>query len=505
MSRTLLVVEKPADWAPYYPSDRVITFAEYLAMEEAGSQRTRVINLCRSYRYLSDGYYCSLLAEARGHHVIPSVRTLNELGRRDLFELQLEGLDRALDKAMAERGGEDNEFILRSFFGTSADPACRDLARALFERFPCPVLEVRLKRKKHWKITGLRPVSHRHLDEHEEDTFARALDEFSRKVWRESRRRRQWRYDLAILVDPDEALPPSDPPALRRFMRAGRKLGIDVELIGRRDYVRVAEFDGLFIRETTAIDHHTYRFATRAEREGLVVVDDPVSILRCTNKIFLADQFRAQGVPAPRTWLLHKGNGKQLDELDAAGYPLVLKIPDGSFSRGVSKVNSREELEKSMKSLFQRSSLLLAQEYIYTDFDSRIGIFNNRALYACRYYMVRDHWQIYRHGQKKSDSGGFDALPVDEVPKAVLDAALAAARGIGDGFYGVDVKEKDGRAFVIEVNDNPSIEAGVEDAFPGERLYEQIMAEFLRRMELKKMPGAEPRRAKRRDESGAGQ
>jgi glutathione synthase/RimK-type ligase-like ATP-grasp enzyme len=36
---------------------------------------------------------------------------------------------------------------------------------------------------------------------------------------------------------------------------------------------------------------------------------------------------------------------------------------------------------------------------------------------------------------------------------------------------------------VIEVNDNPSIEQGVEDAFLGDELYMQIMGEFVRRLE----------------------
>jgi hypothetical protein len=75
MARTLLVVDDLADWNPYYPSDHVITFETYLATaQDESHQRVRVINLCSSYRYLSDGYYCSLLAEARGHHVIPSVK-----------------------------------------------------------------------------------------------------------------------------------------------------------------------------------------------------------------------------------------------------------------------------------------------------------------------------------------------------------------------------------------------------------------------------------------------
>jgi len=56
-ARTRLVVDSLSDWGQYYPSDQVITFEEYLAEEDSGN-RLRVINLCSSYSYLSDGYYC---------------------------------------------------------------------------------------------------------------------------------------------------------------------------------------------------------------------------------------------------------------------------------------------------------------------------------------------------------------------------------------------------------------------------------------------------------------
>jgi glutathione synthase/RimK-type ligase-like ATP-grasp enzyme len=38
-------------------------------------------------------------------------------------------------------------------------------------------------------------------------------------------------------------------------------------------------------------------------------------------------------------------------------------------------------------------------------------------------------------------------------------------------------------AFVIEVNDNPNIDAGVEDATLGDGLYRLILEEFIRRIE----------------------
>jgi glutathione synthase/RimK-type ligase-like ATP-grasp enzyme len=68
----------------------------------------------------------------------------------------------------------------------------------------------------------------------------------------------------------------------------------------------------------------------------------------------------------------------------------------------------------------------------------------------------------------------------------VLQAAIAATKPIGDGLYGVDVKEINGRGYVIEVNDNPSIDRGVEDKYLGDELYMHIMSEFLRRMQMKR-------------------
>jgi glutathione synthase/RimK-type ligase-like ATP-grasp enzyme len=165
---------------------------------------------------------------------------------------------------------------------------------------------------------------------------------------------------------------------------------------------------------------------------------------------------------------------------------MVVNIPDGSFSRGIVKVRDRGELKACIKDLFRKSALLLAQEFFYTDFDWRIGIFNNRPLYACRYYMVKNHWQIYHHGKGRVASGGFATLPTFEVPRDVLRSALAATQPIGDGLYGVDVKERDGKGYVIEVNDNPNIDRGVEDKYLGDELYRLVMGEFLRRMEADK-------------------
>lgn len=486
MSRFFVVLDEQKDWSPYYPSQDVISFDEYL--EKAGrdgGERVRVVNLCRSYRYLGTGYYCSLLAEARGHNVIPSVKTLSEMGRKTLSAIQWQGVAPELAKLAEGEPGEQRR--LMCWFGECLDKQYSAFCKAIFDYFPCPLIELQLEFKGGWQIKKLQAVGLKALKTPEEqEAFASRFESFSSKMWRKPPARKSFRYDLAILTDPKEKLPPSDGVALRKFVKAAAQLGISAELITKKDYGRLAEYDGLFIRETTSVDHHTYRFAKKAESEGLVVMDDSQSILRCTNKIYLADLLRSNKVPVPRTEFLRREKAGELERLvDSLGLPMVLKVPDGAFSKGVVKVESWEELKLESERLLEKSALLLAQEFMYTDYDWRIGVIEGKPLYACRYYMVRNHWQIYKHGGSRSQSGGFDTMPTYEAPKKVLDAAVKACKLIGKGFYGVDLKQKGDQVVVIEVNDNPSIDAGVEDKFMGDGLYKAVMEVFLQRMETR--------------------
>jgi len=51
--------------------------------------------------------------------------------------------------------------------------------------------------------------------------------------------------------------------------------------------------------------------------------------------------------------------------------------------------------------------------------------------------------------------------------------------------YGVDLKQTAKGIYVVEVNDNPNIDAGVEDAVLKDELYKIVIRDFIRRLEQK--------------------
>jgi len=487
MSDYILLLEDPDSWhPPRVPGLPLVAARDYLTDSLwAGRKGLKVLNLCRDRDYLDIGYYCSLLAEARGHRILPSVRTINDLAESDSYPVDLEELNRRVSRLISRRQSQlastRLEFVL--VFGEAPLVDLKPLGRALYGLFPAPLLQVVLERQMLWRVSSVRIVAPTELEEVEGKRFADALQSHLAFRWRKPRARRQARYDMAILHNPDELMPPSNRKALAHFIRAAREEGMETELITARDFDRIPEFDALFIRETTAVNDHTYRFARKAQREGLVVMDDPDSILRCGNKIYLAERLAANNLPAPKTLIVHKQAVDTLPE--QLGFPMVLKVPDGSFSRGVIKVKDRDELKHGVRQLFRDTELVLAQAFVPTEFDWRVGLVAGEALYVCQYGMAPGHWQIVNHAarHKRASTGEHVTLAVEDAPVEVISLAQRAARMMGDGLYGVDIKQTAQGLKVIEVNDNPSIDTGVEDMVLGDALYRRIMAEFARRLE----------------------
>lgn len=482
----LIVVNDPDDWPLRIPNVRVIKAQQYLTDREyTAMQNTRVFNLCRSYRYQSTGYYVSLLAAARGHKPIPSVNTIQDVKSRTIIRSVSEDLDEIIRSSLAPIQSET--FTLSIYFGHNMAQRYERLSIELFNLFQAPFLRAEFRMEQgRWELSSVRPIAASEIPESHREFAVTQASRFFEGHRAHVRRRAQPRFTMAILWDPMQKQDcSSDAAAIEKFERAAEKMGFEVEIINKDDFARLAEFDALFIRETTRVMHHTFRFARRAEAEGLIVIDDSTSILRCTNKVYLAELLERHDIPTPRTVIVHRDNADHIAK--ELGLPCVLKQPDSAFSQGVVKADTEAQFKLEASRLLDDSDLLIAQEFISTPFDWRIGIVDRKPLYACKYFMARRHWQIINPTENgETREGRVETLPVELAPRQVVRTALRAANLIGDGLYGVDVKQVGRKVYVIEVNDNPSVEVGYEDRVLKDELYLRIMETFLERIEKAK-------------------
>lgn len=482
---TLIVVEHRADWKIAVPETEILEARDYLSdVRFAKLRQAKVFNLCRSYRYQSAGYYVSLLGEARGHKPMPNITTIQDMKSLSLVRSATEHLEELLEKNLA--GVQGQELLRFIIFGHSLDGRFESLSNKLFRLFPAPFLRVTFARQPRagtWSISSLAPVAPSSISQEYQPRVEELAQRFFSQPAVSPVRQQAASFYLAILRDPKELEPPSNFRALQNFVKASEELGMATEFIDRDDYGRLPEFDALFIRETTHVNHHTYRFARRSAAEGIAVIDDAMSILRCTNKVYLTELLCRHNIAIPDTRVVHAGNALQV--LDDLGLPCVLKLPDSSFSQGVIRLDTRLDYVRMVKEMLEHSDLLVAQRFVPTEFDWRVGVFDRQPLYVCKYYMAKQHWQIIKRNRAglKVSGGTADTLPIEQAPARVVQSALKAANLIGDGLYGVDLKEVNGRCLVIEVNDNPNIDAGVEDSALGPALYRTIMEGFLRRIQ----------------------
>ncbi len=482
----ILIADDLRDLATLGAPFRMMTTRDYVLQPKLLSgSRPKIINLTRNYNYQTDGYYASLLAEARGHRVVPSVETMLDLYDADGSEEAVPDLEEALNK---DRTRASDKLAIPEriviCFGETEDERFKRFGRLLFDWYRAPALVVTTAvNGSPWvKIKRIKLTPFTQLKGDDLKLFIEALTKYTGRVWKSPKARTVAKHSIAVLYDPNEQLAPSSVESLKHWARLAEKDGVEIEPITKKDLAKLAEFDALCIRETTSITNHTYRFARRAWAEGMPVIDDPISMMRCTNKVYLWERLTGAGLPSPETMIV-QDKTNLVEVADRLSFPLVLKIPDGSFSRGIKKAGDMAELRTIVHDFLEDTDLVIAQKFTPTDFDWRVGVLDRRAIFVCQYKMARGHWQIINHKlDGRSIEGGFRSLSVAEAPADVVDVGVRAANLIGDGFYGVDIKTGPDGPVVIEINDNPNLEHGIEDASEKNAVWSHLTDWFVRRL-----------------------
>jgi glutathione synthase/RimK-type ligase-like ATP-grasp enzyme len=286
--------------------------------------------------------------------------------------------------------------------------------------------------------------------------------------------------NLGIFVNRQTVSNSEQLTALIKCRDAAEELGHTADFIFPAEIKRILRTDGLFIRANTDPMNVSFVAARMAALHKIPVIDDPDSIQICADKINMYYHLMKNHVPIPKTEFLSskevtKERAAQLFE--AWGTPLVLKEPSTSFSARVEKSRDVPEFLKIGRRFRKMSDWIVVQQFIQSRYDWRIGVLNGQLLYACKYIIPTDTFKIQASVHGHLVYCQTESVPTERIPANVLETGLKAAKSIGNGLYGVDLKEADDQVYVIEVNDNPSLESGEDGYYPD--IYHRIVRSLL--------------------------
>lgn len=266
--------------------------------------------------------------------------------------------------------------------------------------------------------------------------------------------------------------------ALMKLGQVAHMLGHRLDFLFRPDMYKIPGYDAIFIRALTDPLNSSYVAARLAQMNGLRVIDDPESIYICCDKVNMYRHLLDKNVPIPETRFLIESDlnfetGERM--LSEMGSPLVLKAPNSSFSMYVDKVHSPEEFVSVGTRYLRRADRIVAQKFVRSHFDWRVCVLAGQPLFVCQYTIPKRRWKIMTYTEAgRAIYGQVRCIPVSEANPELIRVAIAAGAAIGNGLYGVDLKQTDDGFVVIEVNDNPTINQDEEDQEAPD-LYEKLI------------------------------
>ena len=264
MSRkhVLIVVSTDSDGAAF-PAGNVVNSRAYIEArpgDEAADPQLLVVNLCRTLGYGTDGYYVSLLADARGQEVLPRLETSAGLEEpyacfRALQEAGVETVDRtAMSARMRRVGVADDEGetllvrendVLRlagnddladviACAGTTADARFQSVAASVFEVWPAPLLRIRVMHEEgQWKVVRVEPLSRRNRARDRAATSCRcAARRCACTANAVAMPRDSVRASIAVLVDPGDEFTASGEETIDRLERVAARMNVHIARIG---------------------------------------------------------------------------------------------------------------------------------------------------------------------------------------------------------------------------------------------------------------------------------
>lgn len=284
--------------------------------------------------------------------------------------------------------------------------------------------------------------------------------------------------DIGVFVERYNISSSEQMGALMHLGQVAHRLGHRLDFLFRSDMYKIPDYDAIFIRALTDPLNSSYIAARIAEMNGLRVIDDPDSIFICCDKVNMYQHLQRAKVPIPQTEILKESDltvEQAQHFFDVLGNPIVLKAPNSSFSMYVEKVTTSEDFVKVGNRFLRRADRIVAQRFVQSQYDWRVGVLGGEPLFVCQYVIPKRRWKIMTYTEDgRAIYGAVKGFKLGDVEQKLLDRAVQAAKAIGNGLYGVDLKKIEDDYVIIEVNDNPTISQDEEDQEAPE-LYERLI------------------------------
>jgi len=194
--------------------------------------------------------------------------------------------------------------------------------------------------------------------------------------------------------------------------------------------------------------------AKHFEKMGIRVYNNAEGIHACDNKVLMLDYLIGQNIPMPKTIIAPMVYSNcQIVEFDLydkvekiLGYPMIIKEAYGSFGAQVYKIDTKEQLLETVKSIGNRPHLF--QEYIEHSHgrDVRINVVGHEVVASMKRVNDKDFRANITnggHAQKYSPS------------QEEKDLAVKCSQLLGLDFSGVDLLFGNDGPILCEINGNP--------------------------------------------------
>ena len=217
----------------------------------------------------------------------------------------------------------------------------------------------------------------------------------------------------------------------------------------------------IFVRGTPERDSHL-DLISQFQRAGYCVVNSRECLEIASDKYRTYLRLKDFGLTQPKTVLIPNKDSieKSFENLDTK-FPIILKTLRGSKGVGVLFVESERALTSIVQLLFKqdKSSDILIQEYIKTDFDVRVLILGGKIIAT----MQRDVIE----GDFRSNASLGAKVKTYDLSEMEIEHSIRAGKSVGGLLTAVDFipssDPKNKPPYILEVNSSPGTE-NIEEA-----------------------------------------